>query len=74
MKLGLLWYDNDPRKSLDAKVLEAAARYREKFGADPNVCYVNPEQLQPERPPKIKLRLVGAGTVRPNHFWLELEK
>lgn len=72
MKLGLLWYDNDPKKTLERKVLEAAIRYREKFGSEPNVCYVNPTQLEGQIVPPT-FRFVGMKTIRPNHFWLEHE-
>lgn len=74
MKQGLLWYDNDPRKSLDEKIAQAARRYREKFGAAPNICYVNPACLNGKRVARGTVRVVGARTVLPNHFWLEVEK
>ena len=45
MQIGLLWFDNDPRRGLTAKIEDAARRYREKFGAPPNACYVNQAAL-----------------------------
>jgi hypothetical protein len=44
VEVGLLWYD-DSQTDFAKKVLEAAERYEEKFGARPNRCYVNPELL-----------------------------
>ncbi|HLF27197.1 MAG TPA: hypothetical protein VJG32_12750 [Anaerolineae bacterium] len=44
MREGLLWFDDDPRRRIDEKVQQAAARYRQKFGVTPDVCYVNPRQ------------------------------
>lgn len=41
MELGLLWYDDDPKKTLERKISEAAERYRQRFGRLPNVCRVN---------------------------------
>ncbi len=74
MKLGLLWYDNDPRKPLDLKVNEAVQRYREKFGAEPTICYINPSHLSSKKPMLGKMRVVSAAQVLPNHFWLEIEE
>lgn len=45
IRIGLLWFDGDPRRSFDAKIEQAAARYRVKFGQEPNVCYVHPSCL-----------------------------
>ena len=32
------WYDPDKHKPAEAKVAEAVARYREKFGSAPDLC------------------------------------
>ncbi|HID86222.1 MAG TPA: hypothetical protein EYP55_02460 [Anaerolineae bacterium] len=45
MKVGLLWYDDDPKRPFAEKIEAAARRYREKFGVRPNTCYVNPASL-----------------------------
>jgi len=45
MRVGLLWFDDDPKKEVSLKVKEAAERYFEKFGRWPNVCYVSPATL-----------------------------
>ncbi len=72
MKLGLVWYDNDPKKSFDVKMIEAVRRYKEKYGTEPTVCYVNPAQLEQQTGAAGKLRLVSAAQVLPNHLWLEI--
>ncbi|OGO39052.1 MAG: hypothetical protein A2Z03_06285 [Chloroflexi bacterium RBG_16_56_8] len=74
MKQGLLWYDNDPKKSLEAKLIEAANRYKEKFGSEPTVCYINPTQIEAQRSGYGKVKVVSAARVSPNHLWLEIEK
>ncbi len=43
--IGLLWLDIDPKKSFNDKVLDAAERYKSKFGVMPNVCYVHPTMV-----------------------------
>jgi hypothetical protein len=45
MKEGLMWFDNDPRRSLVEKVGRAAERYSSKFGRSPDTCYVNPRMV-----------------------------
>jgi hypothetical protein len=78
MREGLLWFDDDPRRRIDEKVLQAAARYRQKFGVAPDVCYVNPRQLAGVNDQAIDqaetrvgtLRVLPASTVRPHHFWI----
>ena len=45
MEVGLLWYDDDPARDLAEKVGRAARRYRQKFGASPDICYVHPSAL-----------------------------
>ncbi len=47
MKVGLLWYDDDPGHDLAEKIGRAARRYRQKFGASPNICYVHRSVLHP---------------------------
>ncbi len=73
MKQGLVWYDNDPKKSLDDKLSEAAHRYKEKFGVEPNVCYIHPSHYDAQRATIAKMRMIRAPQVLPNHLWLEAE-
>jgi len=41
MNIGLLWFDDDPKKSTECKIAEAAERYQQRFGALPTVCHVH---------------------------------
>jgi hypothetical protein len=71
MKSGLLWYDNSSA-ILDKKIQDAAKRYQQKFGAAPNIAFVNPKDMQTEA--KIKNITVKAkSTILPNHIWLGIE-
>jgi len=71
---GLLWFDNDPHRSLVAKVEAAAQRYREKYGALPNACYVNQASLNGQEmtvPFEGRmLRIIPAPNILTNHFWV----
>jgi hypothetical protein len=79
MKTGLLWFDDDPRKELEEKVLRAAAHYERKYGQAPNLCFVHPSAFNGNGNGKHgKSDVVKAGEVeiRPgrsvlqHHFWL----
>jgi hypothetical protein len=70
MKTGLLWYDNDPKRTLEIKVADGAQRYREKFGASPNACYVNPAALEQSRMRIGSVEVIPAHNILPNHFWI----
>ena len=45
MNVGMLWFDNDLKAELAAKVERAAAYYRKKYGVAPTVCFVHPTML-----------------------------
>ena len=84
MKMGLLWYDDDPRRDLAEKIGRAARRYRQKFGTSPDVCYVHPSALsgngQAAGGRRQGARKVGGVRVAPlpsvlrHHFWLGQEE
>ena len=76
MKEGLLWYDDNPGRDLAEKIGRAARRYRQKFGAAPDVCYVHPSTLSDNG----QGHKVGGVCVSPlptvlrHHFWLGQEE
>lgn len=47
MKIGMLWYDNDPKADLGLKIERAASYYQNKYGRTPNLCFVHPSMLSP---------------------------
>jgi hypothetical protein len=80
MQVGLLWFDNDPRREVAAKALDAARRYREKFGVIPDTCYVNNAMLDGREmvvplpsADQAVLRIRPAAHIRPHHFWVGVE-
>jgi len=83
MKTGMLWFDDDPKRSISEKVERAALRYREKYGVAPDLCYANPasladspESVQPKAASSSagkglsRITLKHARSILPNHFWL----
>ncbi len=74
MQEGLLWYDDDPARTVADKVSRAALRYEQKYGHAPEVCYVNTAQMQEQRELMVGLiKVMPAPIVRPHHFWLGTE-
>ena len=47
MNTGMLWFDNDPKTALAAKIERAVNYYRHKYGRDPNLCLIHPSMLPP---------------------------
>ena len=43
MKIGMLWFDNDPRTTFGMKIRAAGDYYRHKYHQEPRVCFVNPQ-------------------------------
>jgi len=72
MKSGLLWYDAST-KDITAKIMQAALRYQQKFGIQPDTCFVNPN----DAPPVVQvqgIQIKSKATIMPNHIWLGVSK
>lgn len=65
MNVGMLWFDNDSRTALNAKVERAADYYRKKYGLVADLCLVHPTMLVEPRPDIIESR-AGKVAVRAN--------
>jgi hypothetical protein len=74
VSLGWLWFDDDPKTSLEQKVGQASARFRQKFGRPPRVCFVSLRTLgdQPLALGPVQVR--GANNVLPGHFLFVVEE
>jgi hypothetical protein len=77
VKIGLLWFDNDPKADLATKVQRAASYYLTKYGHPPTLCQVHPSMLPTPNPdtPFTPFTINGillrtSRSVLPNHFWL----
>jgi hypothetical protein len=70
MDIGMLWYDDDHKRSLNERVSRAVDYYKTKYGVVPTVCFVNPATLKdgPESAAGVQLR--SARNVLVDHFWL----
>ena len=72
MERGMLWFDNDPKTGLIAKISQAANYYQKKYGIAPNLCFVHPSMLpnQPAQEGRITIRPYRS--VLPGHLWIGL--
>ena len=77
MKVGMLWYDNDPRTALTMKVNRAVDYYCQKYGCNPDTWLVHPSMLGEGsdlvdgREGKIIIR--PNRSVLPGHLWIGVE-
>ncbi len=76
MRIGMLWFDNDPKTDLAQKVGRAAGYYLRKYGLKPTTCFVHPSMLlsgpSPARVDGIEMR--SSRQVLPSHFWMGVEE
>lgn len=74
MKTGLLWFDDDPRRQLEDKVLRAAAHYERKYGRAPDLCFVHPDAFDGNGKRANKkvngIEIRPGRSVLPHHFWI----
>lgn len=73
MNFGMLWLDDDKKRTFEEKVLRAADYYRSKYGRLPNTCYVHRSATQ-EATKINKITVVPDQTVLPHHFLLALSQ
>jgi hypothetical protein len=83
MNVGMLWFDNDPRSALTAKVTRAADYYRKKYGLVADLCLVHPSMLLESRPDPVegqageiagKVRIRPNRAIQPGHLWIGTEE
>lgn len=75
MEIGMLWFDNDPKKALKAKIIEAADHYRKKYGQVPTICMVNPLQLGDGEETKVgRVFVRSSRIILAGHLWIGVEE
>jgi len=74
MNGGMLWFDNNPKTTLCAKVEMAADYYRKKYGRDPNLCLVNPMMMGDKSITQCKIQIRAFRPVLRNHLWIGVEE
>lgn len=72
MTIGMLWFDNDPKATLNDKITRAAEHYQKKYGQRPNLCYVHPSML-PEEGRVTPVEVKSNRFIQPNHLWIGIQ-
>jgi hypothetical protein len=71
MKIGMLWFDNDPKADLKLKIERAAGYYSKKYGHAPNVCFMHPSMMPVHKNGETEMiELRSNRSILPNHFWI----
>jgi hypothetical protein len=70
MNVGMLWFDNDPKSDLEAKITRAAGYYEKKYGLAPDLCFVHPSMLKNSSVKAGAIDIKPNRSVLPNHFWI----
>lgn len=73
MEVGMLWFDGDKDRSLQEKIERAGRHYREKYGVEPNVAYVNPAAEGAALDPKNGVEVRQSMEILPDHFWIGVQ-
>lgn len=74
MKEGLLWFDNDPKRSLPEKIKRAASRYQVKFNRPPTICYLNSADIEGQVEETISgIQLKPVTNIQRHHLWIGVE-
>ncbi len=70
MDFYLIWFDDDRKKPVATKIIEAMDAYERRFHRHPNVILVS-EQEQLESQPNVRVR--SRTYIRPSHFYVGYE-
>lgn len=46
MRIGMLWFDDNKTRDLADKINRANVHYQEKYGIEPDICYVHPSMIE----------------------------
>jgi len=73
MTTGMLWMDDDSKRTFSDKVLRAEVYYTNKYGVKPTDVFVNSDQLPPEILDANGVKLHGSKQVSLHHFWIGVD-
>lgn len=75
MNIGLLWYDDDKKRTLDEKVQRAVEFYQAKYGVVPTQCHIHPALMPADKGALVAgVKMYPNRTIIKNHFWLGVDE
>lgn len=72
MNVGMLWLDDDKKRPFAEKVERAAEYYSEKYGVQPDICWVNSGMFEEVVVEGVAIH--SAPNILPHHYWIGVEK
>ncbi|HIE24563.1 MAG TPA: hypothetical protein EYP74_01035 [Anaerolineales bacterium] len=73
MQTGMMWFDDDKKTTLNAKIKTAAIYYRKKYGKTPDLCMVNPSMIPDDHPKDEKMTLRPYPHIVKGHLWIGID-
>ncbi len=73
MEIGMMWLDDSKQRSMEEKVARAAAYYQEKYGRNPELCFVSVDEVDEEGKVIENIEVRPLRTILRNHFWLGMK-
>lgn len=75
MNTGILWFDNDPKRTLEQKITLAIDYYKKKYERTPELCLVNPGMVTNEDLATVDhlITVRAWRPVLPGHLWIGIE-
>ncbi len=71
-----VWYDDHPKKSINAKIDEAILRYKQKYGKTPNLCMLSEKTQSGDyslASTELGVQIRTAKNVPLHYFWIGME-
>jgi hypothetical protein len=70
MREGMLWFNGVSDQSLEDKIRGAGKYYKQKYGVEPNLCFINPSMAVKGLDKVDDIEVRETHSVLPNHFWI----
>lgn len=74
MNVGMMWFNDNPKMALTAKVREAAEYYQAKYGCAPDLCLVNPGMIAEHQLQEGRVIIRPLRSILPGHFWIGVDE
>ncbi len=73
MQAGMMWFDNDKKTTLSAKIETAATYYHKKYGKTPDLCMVHPSMIPDDLPKDEKMTILPYQPIINGHLWIGID-
>lgn len=73
MNIGMLWFDNDSKATVSARIRRASDYYQRKYGQKPDLCYIHPSMMGSDDMRAAGVEVRSTKSVLPDHFWIGIK-